>query len=217
MGRHKRMGDDRPGRDVLGRRLHTLRLERGLKLTELGEATGLSHSFLSQVENSLTYPSVSTLWDIAGALDATPAELLAETGGVEPLLVRNGEGRIFHAADHQPDAVFRAHSNTHHLKTATIVGRFNTTSTMRHDGEEFVYVIAGSLEITIGETPFTLAAGDSIVFDCSRPHRYKTIGAGETRIVSVVTQPGAAAHPLEPHEFRRRRAPAAQRELRTAS
>jgi transcriptional regulator with XRE-family HTH domain len=217
MGRHKRMKENQPGRDVLGRRLHEIRLRRGLKLTELGEATGLSHSFLSQVENSLTYPSVSTLWEIAEALDSTPAELLAEPSGAEPFVVRSGEGRVFSAADDQPDAVVRAHSSAHHLKTATVLGRFDVTSTMSHDGEEFVYVIAGVLEITIDKNPIRLEAGDSIVFDSSRPHHYQTLGVEDVQLVSVVTQPGAAAVPLEDDEFSRRRAGVPGRSLQRAS
>ncbi len=211
MGRHKRMRNNLPGRDVLGRRLHALRLQRGLKLTELGAATGLSHSFLSQVENSLTYPSVSTLWDIADALDATPAELLSESATVEPFIVRSGEGRILPTADEQPHAVIRALSSAHHLRPAAVHGRFDVTSTMSHPGEEFLYVIAGSLEITIDETSFTLGAGDSIVFDSSRPHRYRTIGDESVHVVSVVAQPGAAAVPLESDEVKRRQAPVPRR------
>ena len=212
MGRHKRMRNNHPGRDVLGRRLHALRLQRGLKLTELGDATGLSHSFLSQVENSLTYPSVSTLWDIADALDATPAELLVGVGRARS---RSSFGAA-RAGSSPPPTSSRTRSyvlisSAHHLKTAAVRGRFDVTSTMSHDGEEFLCVIAGALEITIDETSFTLEAGDSIVFDSSRPHRYRTIGDESVQLVSVVTQPGAAAVPLESDEVKRRQAPVPRR------
>jgi transcriptional regulator with XRE-family HTH domain len=198
------MGINQPGRDVLGRRVRALRLQRGLKLTQLGEATGLSHSFLSQVEHSLTYPSVSTLWDIADALDATPAELLSETGGIEAIVVRNGEGRIVPTDGHYPDTDVRALSSANYLKTASVRGRFGVTSLMSHDAEEFVYLIGGSLEVTIDETSFTLEAGDSIVFDSSLPHQYRAIGSEEVHLVSVVTRPGAAARPFDDDELDRR-------------
>lgn len=204
MGRHKRMTANQPGRDILGRRLHELRLQRGLKLTQLGEATGLSHSFLSQVEHGLTYPSVSTLWDIADALDASPAELLSDPAGTEPLVVRSGEGRIIPTPDKQPETVVRALCTEHHLRPATVRGKFDITSTMSHVGEEFSYVISGTLEITIDDEKFLLHAGDSIVFDSSRPHRYRTIGDEDVHLVSVATQPGAAVQPVDDDEFRRR-------------
>ena len=67
------------------------------------------------------------------------------------------------------------------------------------------------------EPPYTLDAGDSIVFDSSRPHRYRTIGEEEVHLVSVVTQPGAAAEPLAADEFSRRRASPPKDSLRHAS
>ena len=178
MGRRKRMSDDQSGSDVLGQRLRALRQQRGLTLAELGQATGLSHSFLSQVETGKAHPSVSSLWEIAEALDAAPAELLAATRSANPLVVRRGEGHVLPTPDEQPHAIVRAHTDAHHLKAATVTGCFGTTSTMSHDGEEFIYVIAGALELTIDETPVTLGRGDTIVFDCSRPHRYATVGPG---------------------------------------
>jgi mannose-6-phosphate isomerase-like protein (cupin superfamily) len=130
---------------------------------------------------------------------------------VEPFIVRSGEGRILPTADEQPHAVIRALSSAHHLRPAAVHGRFDVTSTMSHPGEEFLYVIAGSLEITIDETSFTLGAGDSIVFDSSRPHRYRTIGDESVHVVSVVAQPGAAAVPLQSDEVKRRQAPVPRR------
>jgi transcriptional regulator with XRE-family HTH domain len=69
---------DRPGRKIVGQRIKAIRLERGLTLTQLGTRTGLSHPFLSQVENSQTFPSFASFFDLADALDVRPAQLLGE-------------------------------------------------------------------------------------------------------------------------------------------
>jgi transcriptional regulator with XRE-family HTH domain len=78
MGRHKRSTANRTI-DLLGRRVQSLRRERGLTLAELGRRAGLSHAFLSQIENSLAHPSISTLHDLADALGVTASDLLADT------------------------------------------------------------------------------------------------------------------------------------------
>jgi transcriptional regulator with XRE-family HTH domain len=51
-----------------------------------------------------------------------------------------------------------------------------THSLMRHNGREFGYVLRGRLEVTLGFDKFELGPGDSIVFDCTQPHRFATIG-----------------------------------------
>jgi transcriptional regulator with XRE-family HTH domain len=151
MGRHKRMTKKQPGSEVLGRQLRALRQERGLRLVDLGAATGLSHAFLSQVECGSAYPSLSTLWKIADAL------------GVHP----------------------------HHLKAMVAEGRLDATDPESHSGEEFVYVVEGVLEITLGNVRHRLEQGDSIVFDGSIPHGYETVGDGAARTLFVCTMQDA--------------------------
>jgi len=65
----------------LGQRIRAERLARGLGLVELGRAAGCSHPFLSQVENGKALPSLPSLFDIAAALEVTPAELLTPNAG----------------------------------------------------------------------------------------------------------------------------------------
>lgn len=136
--------------------------QRGLKSTDLGPATGLSHSFLSHVESSQTYPSATALRNIADALDTTPAELLSGTAASEPFLVRDGEGRIFPTAEEHPDRVVRPLSK---VRTIAVNGRYDTTPTMSHDSEAFIYIVEGALGITVDETTYTLDTADSLVFD----------------------------------------------------
>src|SRR5512142_1063744 len=67
-----------------------VRLRLGLTVQQLGEATGLSKGFISQVENSRTSPSLATLQDLARALETSVAYLVVEEERV-PYVVRSGE------------------------------------------------------------------------------------------------------------------------------
>jgi transcriptional regulator with XRE-family HTH domain len=187
MGRHKRMTREQPGGDVLGRQLRALRHDRGLRLVDLGAATGLSHAFLSQVECGTAYPSLGTLWTIAEALDVHPGVLLHESTSREPFVVRGGGGRIVMETDDDPAAVVRARTELHHLKATIAKGRLDATGLDSHSGEEFVYVVEGAVEIAVGDATHRLEQGDSIVFDGSIPHGYGTLGDGEATVLFVFT------------------------------
>jgi transcriptional regulator with XRE-family HTH domain len=197
MGRHKRMSKQRPGSEVLGRRLRALRHDRGLRLVDLGAATGLSHAFLSQVECGAAYPSLSTLWIIADALGVQPGLLLQEHTTHEPFIVRGGEGRVVLETDDEPGAVLRARSELHHLKATIAEGQLDATGFDSHSGEEFVYVVDGVLEITVGDARHRLERGDSIVFDGSIPHGYETLGDADARVLFVFTMQGLEDDPVD--------------------
>ena len=78
----------------------------------------------------------------------------------------------------------------------------------RHDGEEFVYVIAGELELhSESYTPLNLRAGDSVYFDSGMAHAYVSVGKERCKILSICTAPyEQAANRPEHLQFRRTRA-----------
>jgi uncharacterized cupin superfamily protein len=79
----------------------------------------------------------------------------------------------------------------------------------RHDGEEFVYVIAGELELhSESYTPLNLRAGDSVYFDSGMAHAYVSVSKERCKILSICTAPfeQAAANRPEQLQFRRARA-----------
>jgi transcriptional regulator with XRE-family HTH domain len=190
VGRHKRMSRKQPGGDILGRQLRAIRHERGLRLVDLGAATGLSHAFLSQIECGSAYPSLSTLWAIAEALGVEPGVLLHEAARHDPLVVRDGEGRVVVETADERGTIVRARTGTHHLKATIAEGRLDAPGLDSHSGEEFVYVLEGSLTIVLGDTEHLLAKGDSIVFDGSTPHGYSSSGAGDAQVLFVFTMDG---------------------------
>ncbi len=162
----------------IGERIKALRTEQGMTLTELGEKVALSVSYLSQIERDKTTPSLSTLMDIAKALNVG-LRYFFETEAEAAYVVRADEGQ----ADFAPDSstvclrlvpevgsskieafrvVLQPHTSPHQLAPFT--------------GEEFSFVVSGKLTLSVGDEQFVLDAGDSIHYDALQPHCWCNAG-----------------------------------------
>jgi transcriptional regulator with XRE-family HTH domain len=197
LGRHKSRAPEN-GHAVLGARIRKLRSARGLTLKQLGERTGLSHAFLSQVERGLATPSFLTLADIARALAVSPAVLVAHTTSGLTALVRDTDEATVFGVPAADEVVARSLSPRDGLIKALVSeGNFELVEQMAHSGEELVYVISGQIEVSIGSERYALGPGDALTFDCSRPHAYRSLDASSPRFLVAVADPGAYAEGLD--------------------
>jgi transcriptional regulator with XRE-family HTH domain len=178
----------------MGDRIRLVRQARGLSLRGLAERLGVSPSLISQVETSRAKPSVSTLYAIATELGISLDELLFIDARPE---ATKGSGReielpaipVQRAGDRK---VIRLASGVvwERLTTASIpnvdflyvtyeVGGASSPADQfqRHPGQEWGYVLSGSLGVTIGFEEVVLRAGDAIAFDSTTPHRLFNAGA----------------------------------------
>lgn len=180
----------------LGTKLRHARLVRGMRLKQVADAAGCSESLLSKIENGHANPSVQMLHRIANVLGANFNALFAGNddegdivarAGERPLIdtdqLRRGRGIAFerlipYAAGHL------LQGNIHIIEPGG-----ESEGDLQHAGEEMGYVIEGTLELTVGERRFELAAGDSFHFNSDIPHRYRNPGRSVTRVVWVNTPP----------------------------
>lgn len=157
----------------LGNRLREVRLAQGRTLPEVAEATGLTKGFLSQVERDLAAPSVATLVKICSALDLAMSALF------------EGPNTAFVTSTQRPRIEMGGHGLIEHLLTPSAGARIAVIESviepgggsgeepyaLRSEGE-FVYVIAGQLEITVGSETFLMNAGDALSFSARDPHSW---------------------------------------------
>ncbi len=180
---------------VLGKQIRQLRKMRGMTLADLAGRTGMSLSYLSQVERSISDPSVVTLYDISRALDVNISWFFAN-GDPGPdderdFVVRAGRRRKVVFDGGAVDELISPHLNG---QLELLVSRFPPGSvsgkdSYTHAGEEGGLVIAGQLELWIGSKHFLLSEGDSFAFPSSLPHRYGNPGKTETIVVWAITPP----------------------------
>ena len=213
MGRHKSKPADTGTASVIGERVRQLRTARGLTLKQFGAATGLSHGFLSQLERNLARPSMSTLDDIAAALGTSTAALVSDSERGYVTHVRGEEAPIYLFDTSADTVTVRALTGGNALmKVTESAGSFPQSDSMAHPGEEVVYVIAGEVEVEVGDESFLLREGDVLNFDCSVEHTYRAVGAEPPRFLVIAANPGNYADPIDQtvYEFRKAFRPVTQ-------
>jgi transcriptional regulator with XRE-family HTH domain len=173
----------------LGATVRSRRQDRGLTLVEVATRTGLSIGFLSQVERDITTPSLSSLALIAEALGTRIHDFIEEPPPVA-LHTHDAEGRVF-AIDPRVIAYERlsgAFTDNALNAIKMIVPPGYRSEVSRHEGEEFVFVLAGSIRYALSGEPFDLVAGDSLHFSSTRPHHVENLTAEPAEVLTVVTQ-----------------------------
>ena len=171
-----------------GARLRHLRESRGLGLRDAADRCGMSASHLSAIERGSANPSVAALQRITRAYDTTLVELTSShTSG---RVVRRTERAVTALGDgvRIEQLALRPGQLEPHLFVlepgATSEGAY------AHDGEEFLYVLAGAVTIWIGTTEcHDLRVGDALTFPSTLPHRWRNTAGEETRLLWINTPP----------------------------
>lgn len=179
----------------IGARLRAVREARGLSQRELATRAGLTNGTISLIEQNKTSPSVASLKKV---LDALPMALSAFFSLEEEA----DAPRHFYAASElteisppgaggvslrQVGDAARAALQILHERYPP--GADTGPELMSHEAEEGGVVIAGIVEVTVGDQTRVLNRGDGYLFDSRLPHRFRNIGDAECVIVSACTPP----------------------------
>ncbi len=186
----------------VGRRLRELRREHGLSIRALAEKSGLNVNTLSLIENGKTSPSVSTLQQIAIALQS-PITAFFETGapGSSVAHVRAGN-RPRAAFAHGTLEDLGAGLSEHAVEPFVVTLKPNAGSGAHpivHTGHEFVFCLQGRIAYTVDEHTYLLEAGDSLLFESRLPHRWQNMDATPSRLLLVLCRSDERDHPTERH------------------
>jgi transcriptional regulator with XRE-family HTH domain len=183
-----------------GAALRTFRRKQGWTLAVVSEKTSLPVSTLSRIENDQISPTYEQLSKLSLGLDIDMGQLLSgDTETAKP--VQTGRRSVNRAGDGQlldtPMQSLRYLSvDLTNKQFAPIVGEVKARSLQdagefhRHEGEEFIFVIAGELELhSESYAPLNLRTGDSVYFDSGMAHAYVAVGKERCKILSVCTAP----------------------------
>jgi transcriptional regulator with XRE-family HTH domain len=177
---------------TLGARLAAARQAAGLSLAQVAEKTGVSASFISAVERGKSDIAISRLMRLVSCYGVSISDLVEdETPGLLHV-VRGAERKALRLAG-EHIAVYALAPHGEHammpvLNEYAVGGGMSDPAT--HAGEEFIYVLEGSLELSMeSEAPVLLRPGDSAYYRAERPHSFRNVGEEVTRFVGVVTPP----------------------------
>ncbi len=158
--------------ESIGERIKALRSEQGMTLAELGERTGLSASYLSQIERDKTTPSLITLTTVARALNVG-LRYFFESDGEAAYVVRAERG-LNGGYGAQPAAGRPLSPEAENSRLAVrqvVIAPYAASGELPVlQGEELLFVLAGELKVVVGAEEFCLAAGDSVHYDAAQSH-----------------------------------------------
>ena len=173
----------------LGPKLKRLRGRTGLPIADAAKRAGISTGFLSSVERGQANASVATLQRLATTYGITVMDLFQAPKGRERL-VRPADRRIL--AMHSGVRMEMLSSGATMLQSmlfrvAPLAGSDGAYS---HQGEEFIYMLAGTLEVWLDEMEcFVLHEGDSFWFESTLGHRWFNPGKTDAVLLWINTPP----------------------------
>ncbi|MDQ7781237.1 MAG: XRE family transcriptional regulator [Desulfomonilaceae bacterium] len=174
--------------DSIGSRLRTLRNSQGLSLKQVAERVGCTPSYLSMVENGKLDPSASRLKKIADALGFTIIELFSEqSNGAEVVLRKEERQRVAVRGSKLLIEILVRQSPGKQIdaRLAIVAPGGGSEGDYTHPGEEFGFIVKGTLELTVDGATHILREGDTFYFESTRPHRFRNTTDENVEIVWV--------------------------------
>jgi DNA-binding transcriptional MerR regulator/mannose-6-phosphate isomerase-like protein (cupin superfamily) len=187
----KRDGLVRPssnGSSAIGARLRHLRIRRGLSLASVAKAVGISLGFLSALERSHTSASVSTLRKLARFYKTNILDFF-DPAESSVRLVSPDKRKVLQAGPGVRMELLAWGNTVMEPHLFRIAPQGGSGESYHHEGEEFLYILQGELQISLAGEEYHLQPGDSFYFESATPHSWKNPGRSETWVLWVNTPP----------------------------
>lgn len=172
-------------------RLKLLRKKLGITLEVLADKAGMTKSYLSKVERGLNTPSIASALKLARALNVNVEELFSADASDQARysLVRQGERQSLVGSGEGPGyAVLTSQVGQRSLLPFLIQPptEFSDPTFKEHQGEEFLFVHSGQVEVDFMTERVLLGQGDALHFNAQTPHRLRSIGPQQAQLLVVV-------------------------------
>lgn len=180
----------------LGAQLRRLRMQKGLSQRDLAQAAGVPHGQISMIETNKSSPSVASLRKILSGMNTSMAEFFDPVPGRDE--------QVFFSPAERTDLTSRvpgaARVRIEQLGDARALGlqilhevyepgADTGRSMLAHAGAEGGIVVAGAVEVTVGDQVRVLHPGDGYLFDSQRPHRFRNLSDAPAVIISANAPP----------------------------
>lgn len=158
----------------IGDRIKMLRITQNRTLQEIAEASDLSKSMISKIENNRAIPSVAALVKISKALGTSISSLLEQDGWVNAILTTKQKATDSLTTTDKGYSIYPYASEYHEKKMQPFLFVAKKDEVIphevSHEGEEFIYVIKGQMRMQVGDVFHMLKSGDSLYFNCALKH-----------------------------------------------
>lgn len=189
-----------PKSKIVGAKIKSLRESQNISIEELSERSGLTVEQISAIEENANLPSLAPLIKIARVLGVRLGTFLDDNTGLGPVITRKTDknesisfsNNATNARKHMEYfSLSQAKSGKHmepfmiNIESCKEVNFILST----HEGEEFIYVIEGIIEINYGKETYILEEGDSIYYDSIVAHHVHAYQGGAAKILAVIYTP----------------------------
>ena len=185
---------------AVGEKVKAFRTARRMSLRTLGEVTGTTASFLSQLERGLSGVNISTLMRIAGSLGISLTDLFDDAAPPVGRILRKNERPALPPAEGYRKMLL---SRRPIRDLEVYIGEFDPGGSTgaepysHGDSHELFFVVQGTMELTLGDERHLLSAGDSIEYPSSVPHKTVNIGTEPAEVLWMIAPPTSVADDLD--------------------
>lgn len=178
-------------REQLGARVREARVSRGLGVRALAALSGISAGTISMLERGRATPRIDTLVTLLRAMNLTTSQLFSDEAAVHQPLRYADRPQLESPAGHTEYVLTRRPISNFEVYLGKLdPGHSNFPEPRSHgQSQEFILVQSGTATVTIGEEQHVLAAGDSMEYLSSSPHRVTNSGEGLLEVLWVISPP----------------------------
>ena len=173
----------------VGKRIRKVRLKKKLPLDYVANETGFTVEYLKTIESGKKIPPVGTLLQMSRALKIDSSYFLKE----EPAAAAEDHVEAYaKRTENYAYTTLTPGAENKHIKAFRVVVepmQEHTGVGYLHEGEEFVYVLSGKIEVTVGEHVNQLGKDDSLHFNSGIPHNMRNVGKKKARLIVVIYMP----------------------------
>lgn len=187
---------------IVGKKIQGIRESKNLSIEEISERSGLSAEQIQSIENDQYLPSLGPLIKIARALGVRLGTFLDDNDDLGPVVCRAADRERDRSISFSNDATEARQNMIYHSLAKQKAGRHMEPFVIdvqpsedkdfklsAHEGEEFIYVMSGEVEIDYGKETYSLQEGDSIFYDSIVKHHVHGALGKSAKILAVVYIP----------------------------
>jgi len=188
------------GNSLVSEKIKTILNDKNVSIQELSQRSGLSEAAINVVLNSDKIPSLAVLIKIARGLGVRPGTFLDDSDQLGPVVTRASEttkpatfsSQLNDNNAHLDFYTLAENKSGRHMEPFVININPNLnpdTALSTHEGEEFLYVLNGSVKVVYGKQTYELQQGDSIYYDSIIDHLVCSANSSPATILAVVYTP----------------------------
>ncbi|MDR1356602.1 MAG: XRE family transcriptional regulator [Tannerellaceae bacterium] len=187
---------------IIGAKIKTMREAKRLSPAEVAERSGLSVEQIGRIEDNVDFPSLAPLIKIARVLGVRLGTFLDDQAELGPVVCRKNDSREENTISFSNNSAASHKHMDYHSLSQDKSGRHMETFLIdvapsggadfipsTHEGEEFIYVLEGIIEINYGQAAYVLEEGDSIYYDSIVAHHVHAYNGNRSKILGVVYTP----------------------------